>query len=314
MRTESEKLSSIIIEEKAKDHDAKFEAFERKMDKKHSDLCANLQNLMQDFISSQAKQGYPATFAKVVGQQGAGGLHAAGVGNRAQTIPQIVLQQHTRSRSPSVKRQRAEDGGSVTVTENNTNENTKKSQKPKPVVGTSDSIKTGRKMRSPPADIFVWGVHPDTTKEDIVNDLAESNIIVKISDIEKKSKDEAYLCSYRISVPATDLDKALDPAIWPLRVKVREFVHYAKRAPKAGPTEKNIHPSARVELYTPVPSEKAGVGQAVDSGKVHEGGVHPSGAGNTGGRPKTVNLQVPMADVPLRNMFELLSQLGTATL
>ena len=151
---------------------------------------------------------------------------------RAQTIPQIVLQQHTRSRSPSVKRQRAEDGSSVTVTESNTNENTKKSQKPKPVVGNSDCIKTGRKMSSPPADIFVWGVHPDTTKEDIVNDLAESNIIVKISDIEKKSKDEAYLCSYRISVPATDLDKALDPAIWPLRVKVRDFVHYAKRAPK----------------------------------------------------------------------------------
>ena len=37
-------------------------------------------------------------------------------------------------------------------------------------------------MRSPPADIFVWGVHPDTTIEDIRNDLAESNIIVKDTD------------------------------------------------------------------------------------------------------------------------------------
>ena len=28
---------------------------------------------------------------------------------------------------------------------------------------------------------------------------------------------------------AEDLQKALDPAVWPLRVKVREFIHYSKR-------------------------------------------------------------------------------------
>ena len=68
-----------------------------------------------------------------------------------------------------------------------------------------------------------------------MNDLAESNISVREADIEKKSREEAYLCSYRISVPASDLQKALDPSIWPLRVKVREFVHYAKRNPKPKP-------------------------------------------------------------------------------
>ena len=36
--------------------------------------------------------------------------------------------------------------------------------KPKFVVGTASSSTSGRKMRSPPADIFIWGVHPDTTK------------------------------------------------------------------------------------------------------------------------------------------------------
>ena len=45
----------------------------------------------------------------------------------------------------------------------------------------------------------------------------------------KKSKDEAFLKSYKISVKAEDLQKALDPAIWPLRVRVREFVHYSNR-------------------------------------------------------------------------------------
>ena len=84
-------------------------------------------------------------------------------------------------------------------------------------------------MRSPPADIFVWGVHPDTEIDDIINDLAESDIKVEAKDIEKKSRPEAYLTSYRISVQASDLSKALDPAIWPLRVKVREYIHYARK-------------------------------------------------------------------------------------
>ena len=95
------------------------------------------------------------------------------------------------------------------------------------VTGTSNQI--GRKMRSPPADIFVYGVHPDTTPEDIVQDLACSDIIIKTLDIVVKSREEAFLKSYKISVKAEDLQKALDPSVWPLRVKVREFIHYSKK-------------------------------------------------------------------------------------
>ena len=97
------------------------------------------------------------------------------------------------------------------------------------VVGTSNSTISGRKMRSPPADIFVWGVHPETTLEDIVNDLAESDIKIETKDILKKSKDDAPLNSYKISVPAADLQKALNPEIWPMRVKVREYIYYSNR-------------------------------------------------------------------------------------
>ena len=85
-------------------------------------------------------------------------------------------------------------------------------------------------MRSPPADIFVYGVHPDTTKEDIVQDLAINEIIINIQDITQKSKDEAFLKSYKISVKAEDLQKALDPSVWPLRVKVREFIYYSRKS------------------------------------------------------------------------------------
>ena len=37
------------------------------------------------------------------------------------------------------------------------------------------------------------------------------------------------MCLYRISIPATQLEKALDPSIWPLRVKVREYIYYPKK-------------------------------------------------------------------------------------
>ena len=48
-------------------------------------------------------------------------------------------------------------------------------------------------------------------------------------DIEKKSKQEAFLVSYRIRVKAEDLQKALNPAIWPMRVKVREYIYYSSK-------------------------------------------------------------------------------------
>ena len=79
-------------------------------------------------------------------------------------------------------------------------------------------------MRSPPADIFVWGIHPDTTIPDIVADHSESGIIVQEKDVQKKSKPEANLVSYKISVKAEDLQLALNPSVSPLRVKVREFI------------------------------------------------------------------------------------------
>ena len=84
-------------------------------------------------------------------------------------------------------------------------------------------------MRSPPADIFIYGVHKETTEEDIVADLKESDIIVNVRDVVKKSKPEAGLNSFKISVKAQDLQKALNPAIWPMRVKVREYIYYKRK-------------------------------------------------------------------------------------
>ena len=75
----------------------------------------------------------------------------------------------------------------------------------------------------------MWGVHRETSIEDIVNDLAESNIKIESTDIQRKSKDDSAVHSYKISVPAADLEKALCPDIWPMRVKVREYVYYPRK-------------------------------------------------------------------------------------
>ena len=72
-------------------------------------------------------------------------------------------------------------------------------------------------------------MHPETTPEDIVKDLADCDIIIEEKDILRKSKDGAALLSFKISVKAEDLQKALDPTVWPMRVKVREYVYYPKK-------------------------------------------------------------------------------------
>ena len=119
---------------------------------------------------------------------------------------------------------------------------------------TSDRI---RKMKSPLADIFVYGVPRDTTKEDIVEDLEESEIQTSPEDGILMSKGNPSVVSYRISVKAEDLSKALDPSVWPLRVKVREFIHYKKRPPlhKTSVTSKPAHISNSVGVSSnPVPN------------------------------------------------------------
>lgn len=61
-----------------------------------------------------------------------------------------------------------------------------------------------------------------------MEDLGESGIEINSGNVTLMSKAEANLKSFKISVRAEDLQKALDPAIWPMRVKVREFIHYRR--------------------------------------------------------------------------------------
>ena len=59
--------------------------------------------------------------------------------------------------------------------------------------------------------------------------------------------------SYKISVKAGDLQRALDPSVWPLRVKVREFIYYSRK-PGTGR-----------------PGQGQGQGQGQQQGHLHQG-------------------------------------------
>ena len=92
----------------------------------------------------------------------------------------------------------------------------------KVVTGSGTVTGENRKMKTAPADIFVYGVHKSTEIQDIVDDLAYSDIIVQPEDVVKKTREPSSLDCYRISVKASDLTKALHPDVWPLKVRVRE--------------------------------------------------------------------------------------------
>ena len=124
-------------------------------------------------------------------------------------------------RSPSVKRG-LNDG---------INSQNKRRNVGKPVVSGTRTQEKIRKIESLPAKIFCYGIPKGTTKKDIVYDINEADIKITFDDIVQmcKPNETSNVVSFKILVPAEDLEKALDPTVWPLRVRVREFIHYQKR-------------------------------------------------------------------------------------
>ena len=199
----------------------RMNAIEKKMEEKNSSMMNLLQSISMKVQAPTAASAVPPSFSHTY----AGVTNASGR-NQVQGRPQHLYgggssNGFERSRSPSVKRRGDDD----------ISEPKKKKPTTNPIVVGTRCSDRQRKMRSPPADIFVYGVPRDTTKEDIVEDLAESDIRIATEDIALMSKGNPSVVSYRISVKAEDLQKALDPTVWPLRVRVREYIHYKKRQP-----------------------------------------------------------------------------------
>ena len=199
----------------------RMSALEKKMEDKNSELMKMLQ-----FINTRVSEYPPVpssgtpypSFTQSYASAAAPGSPLP----RFQGQQQNSTQRGTlfRERTASFKRPRPDNDVPIP---------SKRKNIEKKIVIGSRTQENSRKMKSPPVDIFVYGIPKDTIKEDIIADLADSDIQISESDIVLMSKGTPVVVSYKISVKAEDLEKALNPTVWPLRVKVREFIHYRSR-------------------------------------------------------------------------------------
>ena len=256
LENDGEIVARTIVEANSGHVEQKIDAMEKRIDMKNKAFFESLQCEMRTLIaginSSASNPSFASVAARAMGPPPPPGP-SQDRGRTGRDLDHARVQGFSRDRSSSAsKRARVDDeadihrqghaharggGGLYAGVQvdggRDRLSNRSQSRSKKYVVGTlSTNQRQDRKMKSPPADIFIYGVHPDTTEEDIINDLKESDINIEARDIVKKSKPEAALNSYKISVKAEDLQRALDPSIWPLRVKVREYIYYGRRTPR----------------------------------------------------------------------------------
>ncbi len=91
--------------------------------------------------------------------------------------------------------------------------------KPKAVFGTRQSTV----LRSGPRrhDLFVFRVDDNIEDDSIKEFLAGEN--VKVHDLERVSRDDAWTKSYRVTVETSDLTAILTPDFWPDGIGCRRF-------------------------------------------------------------------------------------------
>ena len=53
-----------------------------------------------------------------------------------------------------------------------------------------------------------------------------------------------------------DLEKALSPEIWPIRVRVREYVHYSNKKKQSNSSQVNNGYQTRASEFPPIPNRQ----------------------------------------------------------
>ena len=254
LESEAEILARKVVEVNSDSVTEKMAEMEKRIDIKNRGYFESLRAEMRSMLSDTVKPSTAPSYSSVTrGAMGPPppppstalpmrGRSSAPSGGQS-NVTGVSFNRRDRSQSAS-KRPRVEEDDPSFNSEVPASNNRSQSKTRKYLVGTLNTKEAaGRKMKSPPGDIFIYGVHPDTTEEDIVNDLKESDIIIETKDVVKKSREGSGLNSYKISVKAEDLQKALDPSIWPMRVKVREYIYYSNKSPynSGGPQHGGHH-------------------------------------------------------------------------
>ena len=197
LETDSETRANILVNESEKCLNDKLTAMEQRLDRKNQEMFDSIKNMLDKFgqpgstpavlsyagaaaagqvAASQSRSFVPISGGQggasgTVGQQGGvqnhvghqGGVHSYGGVNFRGSGGLQPPRSAPRGRSPSIKRAKMDDGSVLELPQVRSNSSQRRSNPKKAVVGTSTGV-IGRKMRSPPADIFIYGVHPDTSE------------------------------------------------------------------------------------------------------------------------------------------------------
>lgn len=266
--SEDEKVAREVIKQGDREIDTKFADLEKKIDDKNKATIEAVKLMCDRVINSTAKSttgAHPPSPLSVPAPELGPYARIVSGGSRAPANPGLLSgrqgetaarfhgnrnsgnRENIRDRSRSAsKRPRLEDqppgtqdpahdDGAPPVTPGWNQAGGRKGHRAQKFVvgsGVRDSAGAARRMKTARSDVFIYAVDPDTTVEDIIEDLAFSQVEVSAPNVVKKTRvGYTGLDCYRISVKREDLEKALKPDTWPAGVRVREWVHYPARRP-----------------------------------------------------------------------------------
>ena len=84
-----------------------------------------------------------------------------------------------------------------------------------------------------PVDLFVYNVNSDVSENEIVDHMKATKGL-HIANCSQASHPEARTKSFKITVNASDYDKAMHSDTWPYRVRVRPFKHFKHKRQEGG--------------------------------------------------------------------------------
>jgi hypothetical protein len=94
-------------------------------------------------------------------------------------------------------------------------------QKPKAVIGKATNNTSIKAAPEPGRDLFIFRTDKSTTTENLKSYITECGISVR--DITILSHSDAAFNSFKVTVPVSQVEKTLDPEMWPQGIGIRRF-------------------------------------------------------------------------------------------
>lgn len=124
-------------------------------------------------------------------------------------------------RSPNVDENQQDDWVEVRSKHKN-KKSIFKTNRPEPLKGQNENA-TSLKTATRVVFLFLSGMAPEVTCEDVMDFLKENNLLAGCRCEKMKTKKQKYRSSFRLAVPQTDVDKYLTPSLWPTGSVINHF-------------------------------------------------------------------------------------------